>query len=137
MGGVVTPPVSTTVRLVEQVRGVEVSMDVTEIGPVAAFWCRLLGYRTDVDLEPDTDWVRLDPPDDLPILNLQRVPEAKRTKNRLHLDIYVDDPEDWIGRALDLGAERLEMHDDAYDWFCVLADPAGNEFCICREPNDE
>jgi hypothetical protein len=34
-----------------------------------------------------------------------------------------------------LGAARLRLHDDEKDWFCVMADPAGNEFCICREQN--
>ena len=114
---------------------VEVSIDVLETGPVADFWCELLGYRPEGD--PDADWVRLDPPDGLPTPNLQRVPEAKHTKNRVHLDIYVTDPESWIGRAIELGATRLSVHDDADDWYCVLADPAGNEFCICDDPDDE
>lgn len=64
---------------------------------------------------------------------LQRMPEAKVVKNRLHFDIYVNDPGAWIERAEALGAMRLRMHDDPADWFCVLAYPAGNEFCICLE----
>lgn len=70
------------------------------------------------------------------MLNLQRVPEPKQVKNRLHIDVFVDDPREWIDRAEQLGAQRLRLHDDQADWFCVMADPAGNEFCICREDED-
>ena len=70
------------------------------------------------------------------MLNLQRVPEPKHVKNRLHFDVFVDDPLEWIDRAELLGAQRLRLHDDPTDWFCVMADAAGNEFCICREDED-
>ena len=106
-------------------------IDVVDPSPVARFWSGLLGYRTDDDL--DAAWVHLDPPTGLPVLNLQTVPEAKQVKNRLHLDVYVDDPFAWIARAEELGATRLRLHEDADDWFCVMADPGGNEFCICLE----
>jgi predicted enzyme related to lactoylglutathione lyase len=114
------------------VRAVEVCIDVVDPGPVAAFWGDLLGYTTTDDVTAAA-WVHLEPQAGLPTLNLQRVPEAKAGKNRLHLDVFVDDPEAWIARAEALGATRLRLHDDDADWFCVLADPAGNEFCVCRE----
>ena len=116
------------------VRSVEVCIDVVDPRPVAAFWCGLLGYTTDDDLE--SRWVHLEPPDDLPVLNLQRVPEHKELKNRLHLDVFVDDPEEWIGQAEELGARVVDWHEEEGDWFCVLVDPAGNEFCICLEAAD-
>jgi Glyoxalase-like domain len=116
---------------VKEVRAVEVCIDVVDPRPVAVFWLRFLGYATDDDL--DDGWVHLDPPEGLPALNLQTVPEHKKFKNRLHLDVFVDDPEDWIVRAEQLGAMQLSLHDDPDDWFCVMADPAGNEFCICLE----
>ena len=109
-------------------------IDVVDARPVAEFWCDLLAYTTDDDLS--ADWVHLEPPDGLPVLNLQRVPERKEVKNRLHLDVFVDDPDDWIDRAEELGARIVDRHDDDADWFCVLVDPAGNEFCICREDDD-
>lgn len=116
------------------VRAVEVCIDVLEPRPVAEFWAKFLGYRVAGDI--DARWVHLEPPSGLPVLNLQRVPETKGVKNRLHLDVYVDDPLEWIEHAAQLGAERLMLHDDAADWFCVMADPAGNEFCVWQE-NDE
>jgi len=113
------------------VRSIEVCIDVVDPRPVAEFWVALLDYSVTDDL--DARWVHLVPPSGLPVLNLQRVPEAKAGKNRLHLDVFVDDPRPWIARAEELGATSLRLHDDEADWFCVMADPAGNEFCICRE----
>ncbi|MCU1395139.1 MAG: glyoxalase/bleomycin resistance protein/dioxygenase [Ilumatobacteraceae bacterium] len=113
------------------VRAVEVCIDVVEPEPVATFWSAFLGYTASGPL--DARWVNLVPPAGLPVLNLQRVPEEKAIKNRLHLDVFVDDPEDWIEHATTLGAATVHLHDDDADWFCVMADPAGNEFCICRE----
>jgi hypothetical protein len=113
------------------VRAVEVCIDVVDPRPVVAFWSALLGYRSSDD--PNGNWIHLESPAGLPVLNLQRVPEPKQAKNRLHLDVYVDDPEEWIDRATALGATTLNLHDDPDDWFCVMADPASNEFCICRE----
>ncbi|HUY98190.1 MAG TPA: VOC family protein, partial [Verrucomicrobiae bacterium] len=34
-------------------------------------------------------------------------------------------------RLVDLGATRVRDHHDAADDYVVLADPEGNEFCIC------
>jgi len=112
---------------------VELCVDTRDPALLVAFWSALLGYRTDDD--PATDaWVHLDPPHPgLPVVDLQRVPEEKAGKNRLHLDLYVVDPEPWIARAQELGATLGLLHDDEVDWFQVLADPEGNEFCICRE----
>ncbi|MCU1401140.1 MAG: glyoxalase [Acidimicrobiales bacterium] len=110
---------------------VELCIDVVEPRPVAAFWTSFLGYSTADSL--DSRWVHLEPPSGLPVINLQRVPEAKSIKNRLHLDVFVDDPPEWIAHATALGATLTNLHDDEADWFCVMADPAGNEFCICLE----
>jgi hypothetical protein len=111
-----------------------VCIDVIDPRPVAEFWTTLLGYRADGDV--DARWVHLVPPSGLPVINLQRVPEPKQLKNRLHLDRYVDDSLEWIDCAEQLGTQRLGLHDDPEDWFCVMADPVGNEICVCREDDD-
>jgi catechol 2,3-dioxygenase-like lactoylglutathione lyase family enzyme len=110
---------------------VEVCIDCTDPRIVAEFWTGFLGYTTDDDL--GDPWVHLEPPAGLPVLNLQRVPEAKAGKNRLHLDVYVEDPQRWVERAAELGATRVRVNDDARDWYQVMTDPAGNEFCVCKE----
>jgi hypothetical protein len=111
---------------------VEVCIDACRPEVVARFWSALLDYRAHGDL--DAGWVHLEPPPGRgPVLNVQRVPEGKSVKNRLHLDLFVDDPEPWVLRCEELGATRVRLHDHPQDWFQVMADPEGNEFCICRE----
>src|SRR4029079_494375 len=95
------------------VRAVEVCVDVVDPRPVAEFWIALLGYVSGDDL--DARWVHLEPPAGLPVLNLQRVPERTKIKNRLHLEVFVDEPEPWIAKAEQLGANRLRLHDDPAD----------------------
>ena len=55
-----------------------------------------------------------------------RVPEPKRHKNRLHLDLRGDDLEAEISRLVDRGAVELYR----IDTNVTMADPEGNEFCI-------
>ena len=65
---------------------------------------------------------------------LQKVPELKTVKDRLHLDLYVDDPESLVGRLVDAGAKPLdESGAEGESWWQVMTDPEGNEFCICKE----
>jgi hypothetical protein len=102
---------------------------------LARFWASMLDYRQRTEVVDD-GWQHLDPPHaGLPPLTIQPVPEAKAGKNRLHLDVFVADPDEWIAKAEALGARRLWRSEDPDDWFQVLADPEGNEFCICWEPS--
>ena len=61
-----------------------------------------------------------------PRLFFQRVPEAKRVKNRVHLDLLVADLETEIQRLTALGASVQARHPD----HVVMTDPEGNEFCL-------
>lgn len=67
-----------------------------------------------------------------PRLWFQRVPERKRAKNRVHLDLSVEE-----GRY-DAELERLESLGATRDprphhpSLLVLHDPEGNEFCLLR-----
>ena len=116
---------------VKSVRAVEVCIDVNDSVLESTFWCDFLGYR--VNGPNDVRWVNLEHPDGLPVINLQRVPESKQGKNRLHFDVFVDEPDEWIDLAVSLGAAKVMLHDAPDDWFCVMHDPEGNEFCICLE----
>lgn len=69
-------------------------------------------------------------------LTLQRVPEPKTAKNRLHLDLLVYDLEHELLRLESLGASRITRaarQEYGQIWY-VLADPEGNEFCLARDP---
>jgi Glyoxalase-like domain len=67
-----------------------------------------------------------------PRLFFQRVPEGKIAKNRVHLDIHIDDhrKEAEVQRLTRLGAQLMETHSDRGPLTYVLRDPEGNEFCL-------
>ena len=69
---------------------------------------------------------------------LQRVPDDKRQKNRLHLDLRTADMDTEVSRILALGATLLTEQavvEDGSRWH-VLADPDGNEFCVLQPPGE-
>ena len=67
-----------------------------------------------------------------PRILLQRVPEPKSVKNRLHLDLNVgkDHLREEVDRLVGLGAtEGREFQEPSGHWI-VMTDPEGNEFCV-------
>jgi predicted enzyme related to lactoylglutathione lyase len=78
-----------------------------------------------VDLEDDPT-VLVEGPG--PRLFLQRVPECRQVKNRVHLDLAVADLGSEVRRLVNLGASVIETY-DSHVW---LADPQGNDFCMTR-----
>ena len=111
--------------------GIEcVCVDSEDPSALGAWWQRLVGGEMHVDADGDvallTGGVRL---------LFLAVPDAKRGKNRLHIDLRATNFESAVGAALALGAQRA---DDVYDGprWRVLRDPEGNEFCILRPRQD-
>jgi predicted enzyme related to lactoylglutathione lyase len=98
---------------------------------LARFWSRVLDVPVSAGDEPGDDEVGLD---SRPVLLFIRVPEAKTVKNRVHLDLQPDTTRDReVERLTALGAQLLDdqRRPDGSGWV-VLADPAGNEFCVER-----
>ncbi|MEV8585385.1 VOC family protein [Streptomyces sp. NPDC051180] len=98
-------------------------------GPAALvrFWSGLLGGEP---VDRSEDWSYVDPPEFVRIA-FQRVPEGKAAKNRLHLDLEVEDPERAADEALVSGAVRVGgLVTDEQGSFQVMRDPEGNEFCF-------
>jgi catechol 2,3-dioxygenase-like lactoylglutathione lyase family enzyme len=60
------------------------------------------------------------------IVLLQKVPEPKTCKSRLHVDFEADDIEAELRRLESLGATRKRQQKS---WW-VMQDPCGNEFCV-------
>lgn len=108
---------------------VVLTLDTVDPYALAPFWEEALGYRrghagvTYVGLVPLAEGSG-------PKLLLQRVPETKQTKNRMHLDLHVADVDAEVARLVALGATDLGRVDEDGDWWHVLADPEGNELCI-------
>ena len=57
-----------------------------------------------------------------------RVSEPKVVKNRVHLDLYVVDRAREVERLVALGGRVVRE----FDGWTVMADPEGNEFCVCE-----
>ena len=100
---------------------------------LAAFWSLVLGVEVEDRFGSPPQYVNLAPErPDGPRVCFQRVPEAKVTKNRLHLDLAVQDVDAAALRIEALGGRRLpgdDYHEDGYSWR-IMADPEGNEFCL-------
>ncbi|MFG3281142.1 VOC family protein [Streptomyces sp. NPDC048111] len=102
-------------------------VDCADPGRLARFWAALLGGRAVVR---DAAWAHVDPPG-AARLAFQRVPEAKDAKNRLHLDLAVEDVPRARAAAVRRGAVPVgPTVTDAQGTFQVMRDPEGNEFCF-------
>jgi len=113
---------------------IEIGIDCKAPEQLAPFWAAALGY-TIGDMDRAGTYLDLVPPEScMPVVYLQRVPEAKTVKNRLHLDLLTPDPEDVIGRLAALGGKKVgtPMSGSEGGWWQVMADPEGNEFCVCQ-----
>ena len=111
-------------------------LDCADPRALASFWTTALGYRSTGDGDPYVVLVPKRGRDAWPEILLQRVPEPKIVKNRMHLDFRVDDLDAEVERVVALGAIRLTdepFDEDGYRWH-ILADPEGNEFCVVTEP---
>jgi predicted enzyme related to lactoylglutathione lyase len=116
-------------------RLVHLVIDAVDPGRLARFWAAALRWEI-ADEEPDEVDVwppRFSYPDPaaLPLVFVP-VPEAKKGKNRVHLDLAtrsVAHQAAEVERLLALGAAPADIGQRDVPW-TVLADPEGNEFCV-------
>jgi catechol 2,3-dioxygenase-like lactoylglutathione lyase family enzyme len=137
---------------------VQVTFDCADPDREAAFWAEVLGYVVQPPPEgyadwesflreqnvPDEEWNNasaiVDPERNGPRIYFQKVPEAKAGKNRVHLDVNVgtgltgDERRAHIAgevqRVIALGARRVRAYDEHGEYWVVMQDPEGNEFCL-------
>ena len=111
-------------------------IDTVDPARIAPFWCALLGVEERGWF--GDDYLMLTTDGGAPPVAFQRVPEAKSIKNRLHIDLAVEDLDDAFAKIVAIGGSAvsgiLEMP-DGYRWR-VMADPEGNEFCIVPRDQD-
>src|SRR3990170_4148951 len=92
----------------------------------AAFWGAILGQEFDAPLGDPVRYLGLVPTTPgAPVVSFQRVPEAKTVKNRLHLDIEVDDVDEAATRVVELGGSippHADLHEHGFSWR-LAADP--------------
>ena len=114
-----------------------VTLDCIEPDRLGRFWSQAL------DLEPERegDYLLLRGRSErsgVRGLTLQRVPEAKSVKNRMHLDVVVSDVDDEVGRLEALGATVIARETAPTPGATVvMADPEGNEFCVIQQRSDD
>jgi hypothetical protein len=127
-------------------RLVHLVVDANDPAALARFWADALGWvigdvaDDEVDVWPEG--FSYPDPVALPLVFVP-VPESKRGKNRVHLDLATSSAADQaalIGRLRDLGATPADIGQHRpgrpeLPW-TVLADPEGNEFCVL-EPRNE
>jgi hypothetical protein len=138
----------------------QVTFDSADPDRLARFWAVVLGYRlpdppdgfpTWEDLlrergVPEDQWNAAsaleDPAGVGPRIYFQRVPEGKVVKNRVHLDVNVGggrrtpleerrvrvDAE--VTRLIEAGATKLGPMSQNDEYWVVMQDPEGNEFCL-------
>ena len=139
---------------------IQVTFDCADPDRLASFWATALGYKLQDPPDgyaswpaflaahdiPEADWNRasavVDPDGCGPRIYFQRVPEPKVVKNRVHLDVNVgggagtpmDERRTRIDAAVErlcgLGATRVRPYEEHGEYWVVMQDPEGNEFCL-------
>lgn len=115
-----------------RVNEIQVNIDCADPARLREFYCNALGYEPFGEFGNYVSCVPAGDDVGLKII-FQRVPESKTAKNRVHLDLIVDDVEAEAARFVTLGATRVSV-DPVSDGGCawvVMHDPEGNELCLC------
>ena len=110
-------------------------MDCNDPLALSKFWQQIIGG--DVDSRTETsEWVALSGVPGLGYLGFQKVLERKAVKNRVHIDVDVESIEDAVDLAVALGAKKVAgVVEEQTNWFQVMLDPEGNEFCFILRKN--
>jgi len=141
-------------------RGIQIVFDANDPARLAEFWNEALGYVIQPpppEFESWDDWATamgipeenwndaraiVDPLGSGPRVFLQKVPEGKTAKNRVHLDVSVGGGHDTpleerrrrvdaeVERLVGLGASVIGPVEQRGEYWVVLGDPEGNEFCV-------
>jgi 4a-hydroxytetrahydrobiopterin dehydratase len=112
------------------VQGLEIAIDALDIGAVRPFWKAITEYVDEIG-PSDLSAGLIDPTGRGPAIWFQQMDTPRPQRNRIHLDIDV--PYDAARARIDaaLAAAGSLLSDQRAPAFWVLADPEGNEACIC------
>jgi hypothetical protein len=111
----------------------ELVVDCREPERLASFWAAVLDYRVlcrgadETEIGPEAGFGGA-----APTLVFGRVPDPTPGKLRLHIDLNPTDRDQDAepARLLHLGATPADVGQTGDEGWHVLADPAGNEFCL-------
>ena len=108
---------------------VDIVIDCADPETLIDFWAEALGYEKAGQFAPY--YVLLPKERAFPPVILQKVPEPKTAKARIHFDLRVPDIEAEATRLEALGARRIDVGQGENPGWIPMADPEGNEFCVC------
>ena len=138
----------------------QVTFDCINPDRVAQFWAKVLDYKIQdpppgfaswpdflkAQNIPEEQWDKasalIDPEGNGPRLFFQKVPEGKKIKNRVHLDVNVGgsratpEPErrqrvnQKVEQLVGAGATKVREFNEMGESWIVMQDPEGNEFCL-------
>ena len=138
----------------------QVTFDCADPDRLAHFWADVLGYELQAPPDgfdswqawlseqgiPESEWnsasAIVDPSGVGPRIFLQRVPEPKQVKNRVHLDVNVGGGRDTAAdvrranvdaaaaKVVAAGGDKVRVVEERGERFIVMQDPEGNEFCL-------
>jgi predicted enzyme related to lactoylglutathione lyase len=109
-----------------------IQVDCADPDELRRFWGSLLDFSVDPDPAPPAFRPLARPAGGGPGMSFQRVPESKVVKNRVHLDLIVEDIEAATAWVTQHGGRRRsdsDFHENGWRWR-TMADPEGNEFCL-------
>ena len=112
------------------VQVVEIAIDALDIPAVRPFWKAALGYVDEVG-NPDTAEAIVDPAGQGPSIWFQQLDSPREQRNRIHFDVMVGQDEADARVAAAVAAGGTLLSDARARAFWVLADPEGNEICVC------
>jgi 4a-hydroxytetrahydrobiopterin dehydratase len=109
----------------------EVAIDALDIPAVRPFWKAVLAYDDERPTAEDAQPALVDPAGVGPAFWFQQMDEPRPQRNRLHIDVTVphDVAEARVAAAIAAGGRLVS--DTRAPSFWVLADPEGNEACVC------
>jgi 4a-hydroxytetrahydrobiopterin dehydratase len=111
------------------VQALEIAIDALDIPLVRPFWKAITGYADEPGSELNA--ALIDPSGRGPAIWFQQMDAPRPQRNRIHIDVDVphEAARARIDAAIAVGGRLLSA--DAAPAFWVLADPEGNEACIC------
>jgi hypothetical protein len=107
------------------------AFDCADAAELAGFWAGVLGRSVDEGATSDFAAIGMqDVRGGGSAWLFQKVPETKRTKNRVHPDLVTADLDTEVERIAGLGAAKQAEYEQGGTRWWTLTDPEGNEFDV-------
>jgi len=114
------------------VQALEIAIDALDIPAVLPFWRAVFGYVVAARLLAEGhEVIDVDPAGQGPTVWFQQLDAPRPQRNRIHFDLTVAEDEAEVRIAAVLAAGGRLVSDAEARAFWILADPEGNEVCIC------